>query len=172
MGPFGAIIVSFWAVVWFEAGIARQLGWLSPLLALPLLVSGAIVAWAAQVILQPGTSYALDRHSRTIIMQATIGEGVGIAIFTNVLINTDLTDYVLPSVALVVGLHFIYMAYYIPRRRFYYLAMILLIGSAAGLALGPREGDVLIGVGTAIVFWVFAVLAIRQSASSAVCRIG
>ena len=171
MGPFGAIVVCFWAVVWFEAGIVRQLGALSPLLALPLLISGAIMAWAARAIRQPG-AFTLDRHSRKVTMQATIGEGIGIAVFLTVLNNTGLTDYDLPSVALVVGLHFIYMAYYIPRRRFYYLAMILLVGSAAGLALGPQQGDLLIGIGAAVMFWVSAVQAIKRSTLLSTHQIG
>ena len=78
----------------------------------------------------------------------------------------------MPSVALVVGLHFIYMAYYIPRRRFYYLAMILLVGSAAGLALGPQQGDLLIGIGAAVMFWVSAVQAIKRGTLLSTHQIG
>ena len=156
MGPFGAIVVSFWAVIWFEAGIVRQFGWFSPLLALPVLISAVIAAWAVWLVRQPGGGRAMDRHARTITMQATIGEGVGIAASVNILINTGLTDYVIPSIALMVGLHFIYMAYRIPRPRFYGIAAFLLIGALIDLAVGPQGGDALLGIGTAILFWVNA----------------
>ncbi len=140
--------------------MARQLGWLSPILALPVLVSAVITAWAVRTIRKPSVSYAMDHHDRKITLQATIGEGIGIVILSNILANAGLMDYIIPSIASIVGLHFIYVAYYIPRPIFHHIGIFLLVGALVGLALGPQKGNVLIGIGTATLFWAIAARAL------------
>jgi len=168
MGPWGALIMSFFGGIFFVAANVLASGWKNPLLLIPFLAFAVIaaIAWRRIKHAPPG-SFEPDSRSDRIISWATIAEGVGIPAIAMVLANTGHNDIVLPGIALVVGLHFLPMAYAIPFRPFYILAALLLLAAVSGMLLKQPEGSIMAGVAASLVLWVASGFALRRSPATA-----
>ncbi len=160
----GAYILSFFAAIWFGLGmLGAGAGWAIALLGLPVSALTILVAIRSQRGAPP-RSAAEEKRVRTVIGWASGFEGVMIpvaCVACGVLGRPDLT---MAAIAVIVGLHFLPMAYFLNKPGFYASALAIL---AIGLGGGAMR-SALIGPGVAMVLWAtcWARAAItRQTAS-------
>lgn len=163
MGPVGAIVMGFFGGMFGVMGLMPIASVTSLwLLALPVLIAAGVIGAAVRRLRShPGGYPRPDRIGR-IIGWASAGEGIGIFLAVNVVINLGRPDLVLPVIALVVGLHFLPMAYAIPHRAFYVDGAALLLVSAIGFAVPQPAGTVVTGVAAALVLWTACCVALVQ----------
>ena len=134
MGPWGALIMSFFGAGFFTWANVLAIGWRSPVLAVGPVMFIALAALAGSKIRRSADgAYAPSRKAGQIISWASAAEGVGIPIVALTLANTGHADATLPGVALVVGLHFIPMACAIPFKPFFACAALFGLRSGRGL---------------------------------------
>ncbi len=114
----------------------------------------------------PDAARVDDTRIGKIMMWSSMAEGMGIFLLINVFSNIGLADRVLPGVSVIVGLHFLPMAYYVPFRPFYMLAAALLGVAALGFTLTATLGALVVGLGSAVALWVASILAVRRVAVS------
>lgn len=163
MGPWGAIIMSFFGGVFFAAASVMAVGWKIPLLLTPVLVFAIFATLAScRIKHAPPGSFEPDARSGKIISWASIAEGVGIPVIAMALANTGHNDILLPGIALVVGLHFVPMAYAIPFRPFYLLAAMLILAALAGALLKQPAGSIMAGISASFALWAASTLALTR----------
>jgi len=163
MGPWGALIMGFFGGIFFEAASVIGLGWNSPFLLAPFLVIAAIAAMARRGMSRAGRQRSdPSRRAGRIIALASILEVAGIPLVALTLANTGHVNLLLPGVAVVVGLHFLPMAYAIPFRPFYVLALFLLMAAVVGMLLPQPEGSVIAGFAAACALWAASGLALTR----------
>ncbi len=162
MGAWGGIITGFFGGVFAAITLALRFGWTGPSLGLPFIASAAIALAAVVTLRRPGPAILRSRQAGRVIMYSTIGEGIGLLLATNLVINLGHPELLLPVVALVVGLHFLPMAHGMPFRPFYVLGTILVALAAIGFVLSRTSGGVASGFGSAVVLWAAALLAVRR----------
>jgi len=158
MGAWGAIIMSFFGALFAALTLAFQFGWTGLELGLPFGLFVIIALAAAAIIRRPGEGIAPSERAERVIMWSSIGEGVGLFLAANLVINLGHREMLLPAMAVVVGLHFLPMGYAIPFRPYYGLGIALLGAAAAGFVLGGAVS----GFAGAIALWVAALLALRR----------
>jgi hypothetical protein len=162
MGAWGAIIMSFFGALFAALTLSFQFGWTGLRLGLPFALFAAIALAAVMVIRRPGEGVSPSRQAERVIMWSSIGEGIGLFVAANLVINLGHREMLLPAMALVVGLHFLPMAHAMPFRPFYGLGIALLAAAAAGFALGGPTGGAVSGFAGAMALWVAALLAVRR----------
>jgi len=162
MGVWGAIIMGFFGAVFAAATLALALQWTGAAIGLPFVGFAVIVLAAIVVIRQPGSGFALSRQGKRAILWSSTAEGIGIFLAVNIVNNLGHPDWLLPAVALVVGLHFFPIAYAVPFRFFYLLGMALLAAAASGFVIGTAVGAEVAGFAAATALWLAAVLAIAR----------
>src|SRR5258708_39875753 len=105
----------------------------------PIGIAAVLVVWSISVAktrrpLAPDVRRRLNR----IVMYASAFEGVAIFVGINVLNNMAIVDQYLSLLALIVGLHFLPFAPYIPDWRYYPVVLSLIaIGIAGALCPSP-----------------------------------
>jgi hypothetical protein len=161
MGAWGAIIMSFFGSLFATLTLAFQFGCTGIMLGLPFAMFAAIALAAIVVIRQPGEGIAPSPRAEKVIMWSSIAEGVGL-FASSFVINFGHPEWLLPAMALVVGLHFLPIAYAIPFRPFYVLGFALLAAGAVGFAIGPPMGPAVSGFAGAIALWIAALMAVRR----------
>lgn len=162
MGAWGALLMSF-----FGAGLAsltmyRQLHWSGVVLVLPFVVFAVIGVAAAYVILLPGDGVKPSPKEERAIMWSTIAEGVGLFLAANVVTNLHRPDLLLPSMALVIGLHFLPIALAAGFRPFYFLGAALIAASLVGFFGKAPAGGALAGFIAACALWLAAGFAVHR----------
>jgi hypothetical protein len=170
MGAWGAIIMSFFGSVFAAMTMAIARGWTGALLVLPFVLFGAISFAAVMTIRQPGEGIAPSESAQRGIMWSTIGEGIGLFVAANLVINLGHREMLLPAMALVVGLHFLPMAFAIPFRPFFGLGAAMLLAAALGFLLEKPINVQIAGFAAALALWTAALLAVwrdRQAKSAA-----
>jgi hypothetical protein len=131
-------------------------------LAIPFLAFALIASAAFMIIRLPGESIAPSKQAESVIMWSSIGEGMGLFVAANLVINLGHRDLLLPAMALVVGLHFLPMAYAIPFRPFWLLGIALLLAAALGFGIGQPMGGEVAGFAAALALTAAALLALRR----------
>lgn len=162
MGAWGAIVMSF-----FGAVFAALTSYWYPhstgiVLAAPFLVFAAIATGAVQVLRLPGRGIEPTPRAERFIMWSTIAEGVGLFLAANIVVNLHRPELLLPSMALVVGLHFLPIAYGAPFRPFYMLGGALILSAVVGFTLPKPTGGEIAGYAAAAGLWVAASVAILR----------
>jgi hypothetical protein len=153
MGAWGAIIMSFFGAFFAALTLALQFQWKGSGLGLPFLGFAAILVLALIVIRLPGKGISPSKRGGQAILWSTIGEGVGLFIAANVVVNIHHSEMLLPAMALVVGLHFLPIAYAETFRPFYVLGGTQLLGAAVGFAMPPPVGGMIAGFAAAGALW-------------------
>lgn len=163
MGPWGALIMSFFGAGFFTWANVLAIGWRSPVLAVGPVVFIALAALAGSKIRRSADgAYAPSRKAGQIISWASAAEGVGIPIVALTLANTGHADATLPGIALVVGLHFIPMAWAIPFKPFFACAALLVCAAIVGFTLRQPVGSSVSGYVAAITLWGASIAAINR----------
>ena len=162
MGAWGAIIMSFFGSMFVALTLHFQLGVGGAVLAIPFAGFAAIALAAAYVLRLPGTGIVPSPTAERAIMWSTIGEGVGLFLAANIVMNLHRPDLLLPAMALVVGLHFLPIAYAAPFRPFYGLGGALIAAALAGFILAAPTGGIVAGLMAALGLWIAAIVAVRR----------
>ena len=162
MGATGAIIMGFFGAVFAAMTLAMPLGAGGWIVALPFLVFLVIAGAAWRVLRMPGSGIVMSKRAETITMWSSIGEGLGLFLAANLVINLGRSDLLMPAMALVVGLHFLPMGFGIPFRPFVVLGGVLLVAAVAGAVTPMPAGGVISGFAAAIALWAAAAMAINR----------
>src|SRR4051812_39525372 len=123
MGAWGAIIMSFFGSLFATLTLLFEFGWTGMVLGLPYVIFAAIALAAIIVIRRPGEGIVPSRQAERVIMWSSIGEGVGLFLVANIVINLGHRELLLPAMAVVVGLHFLPIAHATGLRAFYGLGI-------------------------------------------------
>jgi hypothetical protein len=160
MGAWGAIIMGFFGAVF----AALSLDWSGPAKFAPFAVTALIWAIAAVLLRRPGASPTLTKQGERVIQYSSAAEGVGLFLAGNLVTNLGHPEWLLPSMAAVVGLHFLPMAYWLPFKPFGALGVALLFAAGAGFALSDSVGPMVAGLTAAASLWVASLLALQREA--------
>lgn len=163
MGPWGALVMSFFGAGFATWASVLLAGWASPTLALGPLVFLAVAVVASLKIRRTAKgAYSPSPGAARVMSLSSAAEGVAIPIVALTLANTGHAKATLPGIALVVGLHFLPMAWAIPFRFFYVLAAVLIMTACAGFLFSQPGGSILVGYVAALTLWIASVLALRR----------
>lgn len=162
MSARGALIMSFFGALFaaltaYWHGLAH-----GAVLAAPFLVFGLIGLVALKVIRLPGEGLRLSDRVGRVVLWSTIGEGIGLFLAANVVVNLHRPDLLLPSMALVVGLHFVPIAVAAQFRPYLIVGMALVAAAVAGFLVQMPLGGELAGFASAASLWAASVIAVRR----------
>jgi hypothetical protein len=162
MGAWGAIIMSFFGALFAALTFAFQLHWRGPALGLPFLGFAIIALAAAAVIRRPGEGVTPSPRVEKVIMWSSIGEGIGLPVAATLMTNLGHPELLLPAMAIVVGLHFLPIAYAASFIPFYLLGAALLAAGALGFIVAPLAGGEVAGFAAAAALWAASIMAVRR----------
>jgi hypothetical protein len=162
MGAWGAIIMSFFGAAFVSLTLYWQFGILGPALALPFMVFAAIALAAVYVLRLPGTGLAPSERADRVIMWSSIGEGIGLFLAGNIVMNIHRPDLLLQSMALIIGLHFLPVGHATALRAYYLLGGALILVAVVGVIVGPPNGGTIAGLMGALGLWVAAAAAVQR----------
>lgn len=165
MGANGAIVMSFFGALFAALTLLMQLQETGIAIALPFIAFVLIVAAALIVMRLPGTFTKPDGSGR-VIMWSSVGEGAALFIVNELLINFGRSDLIIPAMALIVGLHFIPIAYWAPFRPLYVLATIMVIAGLAGLLAAQPVGGTIAGFTAAGALTIASITAVLRERSA------
>jgi hypothetical protein len=150
----GAMIMSVFAAIWWVVG-GRASGFPAAIaFGVPLLVTGTILVLAWRRSSSSPSAQAPNAGGRVVGIASAV-EGVLILVAVNVLINTGHADWTAPVIAIIVGLHFLPIAKWLPARSYYVTAALLVAVGAIGLALpAGRPRTTGVTVGAACILWL------------------
>ena len=162
MGAWGALIMSFFGAVFASLTLYWQWHLSGVALALPFLAFVLIGFAASYVIRTPGEGIKPSPKEERAIMWSSIGEGVGLFLAANIVINLHRPDLLLPSMALVVGLHFLPIAFAAGFRPFYILGTALVVAAIMGFIVEAPTGGEVAGFMAAGALWLASSIAVRR----------
>jgi hypothetical protein len=154
MSFFGAVFASL--TLYWERHVTGTA------LVLPFVVFGLIALAAGVLIRRPGEGLKPTPKEERAIMWSSIGEGVGLFLASNIVTNLHRPDLLLPSMALVVGLHFLPIAHAARFRPYYLLGSALIVSALVGFVVGTPTGGELAGFMAAGALWLASIMAIRR----------
>ena len=163
MTPISAMIFSVFGGLWVVFAILSQRSPAPMLCLVPIAIAASLVVWSVSVARTRTPLPAEEGKRRNkIIMYATAFEGVAFFVGANVLKNLGIADQYLPLLALIVGLHFLPFARYLPDRRYYLVSVALMaIGIAGAVIPVPDVRAWFVGLGSALVLWTASIIALR-----------
>ncbi|EPE62589.1 hypothetical protein [Sphingomonas paucimobilis] len=162
MGAWGALIMSFFGAVFASMTLYWEWHLHGVALALPFLGFILTGIAASRVIRTPGEGIKPSPSEERVIMWSSIGEGVGLFLVANIVMNLHRPDLLLPSMALVVGLHFLPIAFAAGFRPFYGLGTALIVAAIMGCVVKAPTGGEVAGFMAAGVLWLASGMALRR----------
>ncbi len=164
MTPKSALIFSVFGGLWVVFAILSQHSPKPILCLVPIGIAGLLAAWSISLA-RPGTPLASaeKRRRSKIVMYATAFEGLAFFVGANILGNMGIADQYLPLLAVVVGLHFLPFARYIPDGRYYPMSLALVaIGTVGVFVPSPDVRAWFVGLGSALVLWTASVMTLYR----------
>jgi hypothetical protein len=156
----GIWVLNMMAAVWGVAAV--MVGHASIwLVVVPVAISVALLLWSRRQSVGTGAPVEGD-HVGRVVGIATAIEGVAIFVVANVLMNMHLPTLVMPAIAIIVGLHFIPLARWIPVSLYYRTGAGLIVIGLATCFFPPEHRAVATGVAAALTLWLSGVLLVRQ----------
>ncbi|WP_374147544.1 hypothetical protein [Sphingomonas sp. 28-63-12] len=154
MAFFGAFFAAL-TMYWHGKLTGLALAW-------PYLVFALIGVAALCVIRLPGTGLVPSERVKRALIWSSAAEGIGIFVASNIVINVHHPDWLLPAMAVIVGLHFLPIAYAASSSVYYILGGVLIAAAGAGFVLSAPLGGVVAGVMAASSLWIAAIFAVRR----------
>lgn len=156
----GIWVLNIFAALWGVAGI--MVGQLPSWLAfLPVALSGALLLWASRQPIGTGNPVA-GNHVGRVVGIATAFEVVAIVATEYVLIHLHLPTALMPAVVIIVGLHFIPLARWIPVPLYYRTGGALIGVGLLALLLPSSDRAIASGIGAALVLWASGIMMVRR----------
>lgn len=162
VGAWGALIMGFFGAVFASMTLYWQWHLHGIVLALPFLGFVLIGIAGNHVIRAPGQGITPTPGEERAILWSSIGEGVGLFLVANIVMNLHRPDLLLPSMALVVGLHFLPIAFAGGFRPFYGLGTVLIVAAIMGFVIEAPTGGEVAGFMAAGALWLASGLALRR----------
>ena len=158
MKRFGATILAVFATIWWFIGVYRSHASTPLAYAVGILISLAIVVGASRGPRETLPQEERERRGRLTGMASAV-EGIVIFVAINVLINLGKAEYIVPVIAIIVGLHFLPLAHGIPVRMYYGTAAALIaLGAVGCLPMSSERRTMIVGLGSAAILWITATL--------------
>jgi len=155
MNAVGVSVMSAFATLWWILGLQQSAhgspaGYaLAPILSLAL----AVIAWRAQRRAPQASEAARARVGR-IVGLASGAEGLLILVAANVLDHLGRGDLFAPVVAVIVGLHFLPLAHWLPVGLYHATGLLLVAHGLACCAITDLPLRALVtGTGAAALLW-------------------
>ena len=166
MGVWGAVIMSFFGAVFAALTMYWQRHIEGIALAIPFVVFLIVVLQTIYIIRLPGGRNVLSKQAERAIMWSSIAEGVGLFIASNIVANLHRPEWQLPMMALVVGLHFLPIAFAASYRPFYALGAALILSALIGFVAAVPTGGEIAGGMAATSLWIAAFLGLTRDLRS------
>jgi hypothetical protein len=159
----GAIIMSAFAALWWVVAIRSSGNGSALLYCVPMIVTALIVgvAWRLkEAEIPPEESKRIGR----LVGGASAVEGVLIGLSFAFLTHEQVKDFGASLVAIIVGLHFLPLAHWLPAKLYYGSAAVLVVLGVAALGIGSADLRILVvSIGAACALWLTS--AIRLSSA-------
>lgn len=157
MNAIGAIIVASFAVVWIAAG-ASQLDrrWFVTLLALAILISGAIIFAAIRIPFGRHSAGFNGKIYGVFVALEAVAIFLAVAIFN----RSGRKQYLIPVIAFIVGAHFFGMVPALRSNDFWWVGGIMCALPLATVSILPQKiWSPVVGIGCAMILWLSALRA-------------
>lgn len=164
MGASGAVIMAFGGAVFAAMTLSMTLAWSGIALGAPFVVAVAIALAGWVVTRRPGSGVGANARAERVILWSSAVEGIALFVAANLVINLGHREWLLPAIALIVGLHFVPMALAIPFRPFLVLAGALVAIAVVGFMWTSPVAPEVAGFGAAVALWIAALMALRRDA--------
>jgi ABC-type transport system involved in multi-copper enzyme maturation permease subunit len=163
MSPVSAMILSAFGALWVVLAIYSQRSPLPILCVIPVVIAAGLIGWSISVARSVTPPDPRDRKRlNKIVAYASCFEGVAIFLGANILDYMGVSHQILPLIAVVVGLHFLPFARFVPDWRYYPIALLLVAIGIVGAAVQPPDLRAwFVGLSSALVLWTAAVIALR-----------
>lgn len=167
MSASGAVIMSLFAAIWWLVGVSASGHGSGPMYGIPLAVTAGILVVALRRQRDPASESAVERRRQGRLVGIASGvEGLVIFLAINVLANVGRPDWAAPVIAIIVGLHFLPLARWLPARLYYLTGGLLVaLGLLGFRILDPAARLLVVSVGAACVLWLTSAEVLRVSAS-------
>lgn len=154
--------MSFFGAVFFCLTLMWQRHVWGPVLILPFLIFAVIGSAALYLLRQSDGGNALSKRARRTLVWASTGEGIGIFLAINIVMNLHRPEWRLPAMALVVGLHFLPIAYGAAFRAFYTLGAALIVVALVSFVAPTSLSGYIAGVAAAMCLWIASLAAVLR----------
>jgi len=162
VGAWGAVIMGFFGAVFAALTMAWQCDAHGLLLAAPFGIFAMICVGALLVIRLPGEGLKPSPQAERAIAWSSAAEGAAIPVALILLANLHRSEWALPAIALIVGLHFVPIGRAAKFPPYLLLAAILVAAAAAGFVVRPPLGGLIAGSASAFALWVAAAMAVLR----------
>ena len=157
MNATGAIIVASFAILWVAVG-ASQLDrrWFVTLLALAILISGAIIFAATRIpLVRHSAGFNGKVYGIFVALEAVVIL-LAVAIFN----RARRKQYLIPVIALIVGAHFFGMVLALRSNDFWWVGGVMCALPLATISILPQKiWSPVVGIGCALILWLSALRA-------------
>jgi hypothetical protein len=102
----------------------------------------------------PALSPEDAKRTGRVVGWAAGGEGLAIAVVANLLILNGQRAFVLPAIAIIVGLHFLPLAKLLKVRIYYATAALISLAGLVGLGIDPGHRGLVTGLPVAGLLWL------------------
>ena len=160
MRSLGSIILSIFGAIWWIAGGVGCdwpliLAYVIPFITTLVLV---VTALRSPEHTEPESDQNGRRLGRLVGIASSV-EGVAILVAVNVLANTGTQEYTAPAIAIIVGLHFLPLARWLPAKLYYGTSVVLIGLGVVGIWIsGALLRLEVVCSGSAISLWATSVL--------------
>jgi len=148
------VIMAAFAAVWWTAGGVVGHAPIAMVAAGPVFSAILIFAASDRLKAAPRPDLAERKRVGRIIGLASGAEGVALPGSYILLANLGLSTYFAPAAAVIVGLHFLPLAKFVPVRVYYATALLLVMVGVAGLTIDPAYRPMATSMMAAIVLWL------------------
>jgi hypothetical protein len=127
------------------------------------LLSAGLIALGSRAVSASEPRGVSARIGRTVGLWSGI-EGVAILIAITAAIRLNRRDAIAPLVAIIVGLHFLPLAYAMPFPMYYLTGVALILIGVIGLWLPAAQSRNVVGIAAAVALWMTAALVLVRIA--------
>ena len=152
----GAIVVSTFAVIWIAAG-THNLGrrWFSWILSISILISLGIIVAAVKIAPAHPATFNGKAYSLSVASEAVL-----IVLAVLVLRRDDRKRFLLPTISMVVGLHFFGLVWALGSNEYWFVGSAMCLLSLLTISILPRNlWDLVVGLGCAAILWFSVICA-------------
>jgi hypothetical protein len=150
------VFMAGFAAAWWVMGLGLH----APVgqLAIGPVVSVAMILFARRRLKNaPPVPEASAARRGRIIGWALAGEGAAIALTSHLLVKAGLAAFIVPAVAIIVGLHFLPLAKLLPVKIYYVAGVLITLAGVAGLVVDAPHRVVITGLSAAVLLWLTCV---------------